>query len=209
MTSAIVVTGADTDVGKTVFAAALVAALGAAYWKPIQAGLASPTDSESVARLSAAAPPRILREAYRLVLPASPHFAAEQESIVIDPERLRLPAVEGTLVVEGAGGALVPITRTLLFADLMAEWQAPVVIVARTALGTINHSLLTIEALRARNVPLLGIAFVGDANADSERTICEIGRVKRLGRLPRLERLETDALAAAFAADFRTGDFAG
>jgi dethiobiotin synthetase len=103
---------------------------------------------------------------------------------------------------------LVPIVRETLFADLFATWGAPVVLVARTALGTINHSLLSIEALRARGVPILGIAFIGEAQEDSEATICRIGRVRRLGRLPRIDPLEPAALAAAFAANFDLADFA-
>lgn len=204
---AIVVTGTDTDVGKTVFAAALTAALGAQYWKPVQAGLDDGTDATRVTELGVPAQ-RIVPEAYRLATPCSPHRAAEIDGVVIDPACLDLPAVEGPLVVEGAGGALVPVTRTLLYADLFARWSRPVVIVARTGLGTINHSLLTIGALRARGVAILGIAFSGDAVEDSERTIADIGHVKRLGRLPRLGSLTPDALADAFAAHFDVSDFA-
>jgi dethiobiotin synthetase len=206
--NAIIITGTDTDVGKTIFAAALVSALGASYWKPIQCGLAPPTDRELVIQLGGLPPERALPEAYALAAACSPHFAAEQEGVTIDAERLRLPESEGTLVVEGAGGALVPVTRSLVFADVFASWGAPVVIVARTALGTINHSLLTIEALRARGVPILGLAFIGDANEDSERTIAEIGDVRRLGRLPMLELVEPEPLARAFAVNFRIEDFA-
>jgi len=206
--SAIVVTGTDTGIGKTVFAAALVQALGGYYWKPVQAGFDDGTDSLRVQALSGARGDRILPETYRLTLPRSPHYAAEQDGVDIDEARLALPSVAGPLVVEGAGGVLVPVTRRLLFADLFARWAAPVVLVARTALGTINHSLLSIEALRSRNVPILGIAFVGDSVEDSERTICEIGRVRRLGRLPPLDPLTPETLADAFAANFRLQDFA-
>ncbi|PTS83160.1 ATP-dependent dethiobiotin synthetase BioD, partial [Sphingomonas sp. HMWF008] len=94
-----------------------------------------------------------------------------------------------------------------LFADLFARWAAPVVLVARTALGTINHSLLSIEALRGRGVPILGIAFVGDAQDDSEATIAQIGGVKRLGRLPLIDPLDAATLAAAFATAFDLDDF--
>jgi len=200
----IVVTGTDTDAGKTVFAAGLAAALGAAYWKPVQAGLDDGTDAASVAALGVA---RVLPEAYRLTTPCSPHRAAEIDGVTIDPARLTPPAVDGPLVIEGAGGVLVPVTRALLFADLFARWGHPVVLVARTALGTINHSLLSIEALRARGVPILGIAFNGDANEDSEATIAAIGGVKRLGRLPRLETLDAQSLRAAFAEHFDLEDF--
>ncbi|MDH7975154.1 dethiobiotin synthase [Sphingomonas sp. AR_OL41] len=202
-----VVTGTDTDVGKTVFAAALAGALGAAYWKPVQAGLDPGSDAQRVAVLSGLPASHILPEAYRLTTPCSPHRAAALDGVTIDPARLALPQVAGPLVVEGAGGVLVPLTDDLLFADLFARWAAPVILVARTALGTINHSLLSIEALRHRAVPIHGIAFIGDAQPDSEATITRLGRVRSLGRLPLLDPLDADTLAAAFAAHFDLADF--
>jgi dethiobiotin synthetase len=203
----IIVTGTDTDIGKTVFAAALAGALGASYWKPVQAGVEPQGDAETVAALSGLPAARILPDAYRLATPCSPHLAAAIDGLTIDPTRLTLPAVDGPLVVEGAGGVLVPITPDLLFADLFVRWGCPVVLVARTGLGTINHSLLSIEALRSRGVPILGIAFIGDTQPDSEATIARLGGVKRLGRLPRLDPLDTTTLAAAFAAQFDLDDF--
>jgi len=205
----IIVTGTDTDIGKTVFAAALTGALGAHYWKPVQAGTdeLGRTDSDRVADLSGAPADRILAEVYRLSTPASPHLAAEIDGVTIDADRLALPEVAGPLVVEGAGGVLVPLRRDLLYADMFARWGLPVVIAARTALGTINHSLLSIEALRARNIPILGVAFVGDANPDSEGIIAEMGRVKRLGRLPMLPDLDVRSLATVFAENFDVRDF--
>jgi len=197
-----VVTGTDTGIGKTVFAAALAGATGVPYWKPVQAGLDDETDSEVVARLANVA---VVPEAYRLVTPASPHRAAAIDGVTIDPDRLTPPA--GDLIIEGAGGALVPLTRTLLYADMFARWQIPVIICARTALGTINHSLLTIEALRARGVPIHGLAFLGDAVEDSEAIIAEIASVRRLGRLPIIDPLTPQKLAAAFSANFDLADF--
>lgn len=204
--SAVIVTGTDTEIGKTVFAAALAGALGARYWKPIQAGTdeAGLGDAETVAGLSGG---EILPSAYRLKTPCSPHRAAEIDGVTIERARLALPQGNGPLVVEGAGGVLVPVTRELLFADLFAHWARPVVLVARTGLGTINHSLLSIEALRSRGVPILGVAFVGEAVEDSETTIAAIGGVKRLGRLPRLAPLNRVTLAEAFAAHFDVEDF--
>lgn len=205
----IVVTGTDTGVGKTVFSAALAGALASAhYWKPVQAGDDDGTDRERVARLSGLPENRLLPEAYRLATPCSPHRAAEIDGVTIDPARLVLPAVGGPLVVEGAGGVLVPVTRSLVFADVFARWAAPAVLVARTSLGTINHSLLSIEALRSRGVPILGVAFVGEGNADSEGIIADLGQVKRLGRLPHLAQLSATALAETFRAHFRLEDFA-
>lgn len=147
----------------------------------------------------------ILPEAYRLNTPASPHIAAEIDGVTIDVAALAPPP--GDLIVEGAGGALVPVTRTTLYADLFARWQIPVIICARTALGTINHSLMTIEVLRARGVPIHGLAFLGDAVEDSEAIISQLSGVRRLGRLPILDALTPDNLAAAFNANFNVADF--
>lgn len=206
MNRTFVVTGTDTDIGKTVFAAGLAAAIGAKYWKPVQAGLEDGSDSERVV-VSGVPETMILREAYRLTTPCSPHRAAEIDGVAIDPERLSLPQVGGSLVIEGAGGALVPVTRDMLYADLFARWGAPAIIVARTSLGTINHSLLTIEALRARKVPILGMAFIGEEHEDSEATICAFGKVPRLGRLPFLDPLDSQSLHAAFTAHFNLEAF--
>jgi dethiobiotin synthetase len=202
----IIVTGTDTGIGKTVFSAALASALGATYWKPIQSGLEDGADADSVQTLGVQ---RAWPEAYRLTQPLSPHRAAELDGVILDPDLLTPPEVKGGLVIEGAGGVLVPVTRQLLFADLFARWNLPTVLVAWTGLGTINHSLLSIEALRARGVPILGIAFVGDENEDNEATICEIGGVKRLGRLPILDPLDADTLRGAFHQYFRVEDFRG
>lgn len=207
MTSRFVITGTDTDVGKTVFAAALAGALDATYWKPVQAGLDGGSDADRVAHLSGLPAERILPEVYRLTTPCSPHLAAMIDGITIDPDRLTLPAVDGPLVIEGAGGALVPLTRSILYADMFERWCLPVIIVARTSLGTINHSLLTIEALRRRQIMIHGIAFVGDANEDSETIICEIGEVRRLGRLDPLDPLGLATLAQGFARGFDMIDF--
>jgi len=205
----LVVTGTDTGIGKTVLAAALTGALDAFYWKPVQSGPDefNGTDARRVAHLSGVAAERILPEGYRLTRPLSPHRAAELDGVAIDPDALAVPEVPGHLVIEGAGGALVPLTRRVVYADLFARWGLPVVVVARTGLGTINHNLLTLEALRARGVDVLGIAFVGDADEDNEATIAEMGQVRRLGRLPVLERLDRQSLSQAFAAHFRLADF--
>lgn len=202
--SVFVVSGTGTGIGKTVFAAALTQALGGVYWKPVQAGLDGETDSQTVARLSGR---QTLPEAYRLKLAASPHKAAAEEGVAIAPEKLVLPVTAAPLIVEGAGGLLVPLTETTLYADVFARWQAPLILCASTALGTINHTLLSLEAIRARSIALLGIAFIGEANDDSERIIQKLGRAKRLGRLARLSPLNRESLSRAFAAGFDPGDF--
>lgn len=207
MRSPIVVSGTDTGVGKTVFAAGLAGFLDGAYWKPVQAGLEEETDSETVLRLSGLPVDRILPEAWRLRTPASPHLAADIDGVAIDPDALAVPQIERTLVIEGAGGLMVPLTRCALLIDVFAGWRAPVVLCARTALGTINHTLLSIEALRRRDIPILGVALIGEAHEENRRIIAEMGGVRVLGRLPRLDPLTPAKLQSAFASAFRREDF--
>lgn len=208
MSCRIVVTGTDTGIGKTVFSAGLTGFLGASYWKPVQSGLEEETDAQLVARLGRLSADRIVPERYRLRTPASPHQSAAIDGVRIDPAELDVPATsDRPLVIEGAGGLMVPLNDDTLYIDIFARWRLPVVLCARTALGTINHSLLSVEALRARRIDILGVAFIGEGNPESERAICEFGQVRRLGRLPLLAPLEADALQAAFTASFRREDF--
>lgn len=195
-----VVSGTDTDIGKTVFCAGLCGFLNLPYWKPVQAGV--PGDRETVVELSGV---QTWPEAYRLRMPASPHQSAADENIQIDTNALTPP--DGPLVIEGAGGLMVPLTRETLFMDVFARWKLPLILCARTKLGTINHTLLSIEAVRARGIPLVGVAFIGDANPESESIIAEKGAVKRLGRLPLIEPLTRENLARTFRENFSAGDF--
>lgn len=207
MSRVFVIVGTDTNVGKTVFSAALADALGAHYWKPVQSGLEDETDSQTVARLGGLSPQRIVPEAWRLQLPASPHIAARAEGVEIDVARLAPPQGVRPLVIETAGGVMVPLTDSSITVDLLARWGLPTIVVSRTALGTINHSLLTLEALRSRRVPVHGLAFVGDEYAMAQRSIGRLGDVRILGRLPRLDPLNRESLRAAFAACFSVQDF--
>lgn len=191
----IIITGTGTDIGKTIFAAGLAAAINGTYFKPIQAGTDPTTDRDIVAELTGQDTPH---EVYKFSLPASPHLAAEHDGIELDPSNVTLPTSDRPLIVEGAGGLLVPITRNLLQIDLFASWQLPLILCARTSLGTINHTLLSIEAIRARNLPLAGIAFIGDEHPDNIRTISEFAKVPCLGRLPMLDPLNRETLAAAY-----------
>lgn len=193
----LVVTGTDTGVGKTVVAAGLAAALGATYWKPVQAGLSEATDTESVTAL-AGCPTH--PEAYRLRRPASPHLAAEDMGLTIRLDTLALPPVSGPLVIEGAGGVMVPLNREHTFLDLFARWKAPVVLVARTALGTINHTALSLAALRGAGCPVVGVVFNGAPQPQAEETIAQMCRVAHLGRVPPLAPLTRDTLATAIGA---------
>jgi dethiobiotin synthetase len=202
-----VIAGTDTGVGKTIFSAALADALGAVYWKPVQAGLEEETDSQTVLRLSGLAPERVAPEAWRLRTPASPHIAARIDGVVINVDALEPPACEDAMVIETAGGLMTPLTPSTLTIDVLARWGLPTILVARTTLGTINHSLLSIEALRRRNVPFFGLAFVGDENSEVEETIATMGAARRLGRLPYVASLTRENLQAAFGSAFRIADF--
>jgi dethiobiotin synthetase len=199
MADAIIVTGTDTGIGKTIFAAGLTQALGAHYWKPVQAGLAEETDSEVVARLSGQP---VLPEAFRLEMPASPHISAAAEGREIDAATMEIPQHKGPMVIEGAGGVMVPLSDNRLFLDLFARWQKPVVLCARTQLGTINHTLLSLQALRHAGCPVLGVAFIGDAEPEVEHSICHMGQTRRLGRLPLIDSLTAENLRTVFAASF-------
>jgi dethiobiotin synthetase len=206
----LIVAGTDTGVGKTVTAAMLTLALDAVYWKPIQSGTQEDTDGATLAALTGLAGERFRPERYVLSRPLSPHRAAELDGVEIRPEALDLPddvPAGGWLVIEGAGGLLVPINRSMLQIDLFQRWQAPIVLCARTGLGTINHSLLSIEALKRRGMALLGVVFIGEPNPDSERTIVEFGRTLRLGRLPPLKTLAPAELIDAFHRNFNREDF--
>ncbi len=202
-----VITGTDTGIGKTVFSAALAAALEGYYWKPVQSGLEEETDSQIVSRLGRLPPARILPEAYRLRTPASPHLAARLDDVAIAPETLTPAVTDAPLVIEGAGGLLVPLTETEVFADVFARWQIPVILCARTGLGTINHTLLSLEALRSRSIPVSGVAFIGEEQAESQRIIAAMGQVRVLGRLPRLDPLTPESLLRAFRDHFLISSF--
>ena len=202
-----VIAGTDTGVGKTIFSAALAQALDAYYWKSVQSGLDGETDSQTVARLSGLPPTRILPEAWRLRTPVSPHLSARIDGVEIDPDRLAPPECDRPLVIETAGGLMTPLTIRVPTIDLLARWRIPVILAARTSLGTINHSLLSIEALQRRNIPLLGVAFVGDANEDTQSTIGTMGGARVLGRLPFVTALTRETLCAAFDAGFRVAEF--
>lgn len=203
----LVITGTDTGIGKTVFSAALTDALGACYWKPIQSGLDEETDSETVLRLGRIPFQRILPEAWRLKTPVSPHLSAEIDAVTINPYALEPPDTPSSLIIEGAGGLLVPLTRHETFADVFTRWQIPVILCARTGLGTINHTLLSLEAMRQRRIPILGVALIGDAYPATQQIIEEMGEVRVLGRLPRLEVLTPDTLRQAFRDNFDTSLF--
>lgn len=178
------VTGTDTDVGKTVTSAALCAAFGHAYWKPVQSGTADGSDRATVAALAGVP---TFPEAYRLPRPASPHASAADVGVRLDVRALRLPDAP-RLVVEGAGGWMVPfdLDPPTFTADLVRALGLPVIVVARTGLGTLNHTLLTLRAIRADGGEPVGLVLVGDPHPENERDLPRLGGVPVLARLPRV-----------------------
>jgi dethiobiotin synthetase len=190
----LVVCGTDTDVGKTVVSAWLVQGLGASYWKPVQSGLDGGGDSGRVQELLKLPPERLFGESYRLSQPVSPHWAAEQDGLTIDAERLALPSCQGPLVVETAGGLMVPLGRDWLQIDQLQRWNLPVLLVGRSGLGTLNHCLLSIEALRARGIHVLGLVLNGPPHPDNPRTLTAFSGVPVLAQLPPLSPPSAAAL---------------
>lgn len=205
--SGFLITGTDTGIGKTVVSAMLVDALDATYYKPVQAGLDEETDTEFVRRIADLPPSRFIAEAYRLNTPASPHLAAAIDGIEIDTDQLALPETSNPLIVEGAGGVMVPLTAKLLYIEMFRRWRLPAIVCARTSLGTINHTLLTIESLRRWSVDVHGVIFVGDPHHENERIIPKMGDVRKLGRLPILESLDAESLRTAFQQNFNIDQF--
>jgi dethiobiotin synthetase len=192
-----------TDSGKTVVCALLAQALQADYWKPVQAG--EPTDAATMARLSPQT--NIWPETYRLAGPMSPHAAARMEGVEIRLAAFKLPQAD-KLIVEGAGGLLVPLTDDVLMADLIAYLGLPVVLVCDLYLGSINHSLLTLAELKRRGLPLAGLVFNGPANEESTRLIARVAGVPVLFHLPVLPTVNDEVvqtLAAKLAPAIRLG----
>ncbi len=186
----IFVTGNDTGVGKTVVSAILVQSLGADYWKPVQAGELERTDMDRVKSLVSRDDVRYYPEAYRLSQPMSPHAAAARDGVSIAIDQIRVPAVPGRLIIEGAGGVMVPLNHSELMIDLIARCNAGVVVVVKHYLGSINHTLLTLDALQRRNLDVLGIIFCGGSNSESEAVILAKSGARSLGSIPWMDPLD-------------------
>ena len=201
-TSRIFVSGIDTDAGKTLASAILVKGLNADYWKPVQAGTDPCTDTEFVRNVTGMPPHHFHSEGYRLALPASPHAAAAAEGVQISEAALRPPSTTQPLVIEGAGGLMVPLRDDFLFIDWLESQQIPTLLVVKTYLGCINHSLLTLEALRKRGVPLLGIVFNEGGRPESEAVILRYAEAPLLGRIPLLEEITSETLQTVFDTSF-------
>jgi dethiobiotin synthase len=191
------VTGTDTGVGKTVVAACLVRLFGARYWKPLQTGLAEDEgDTAAVMQLASLSPDRVWAPRFSLQAPLSPEAAGRREDVSIKLDDFVLPDGDGALVVEGAGGVLVPLGNGAVMADLMRRFELPVVLVARSTLGTINHSLLSIEALRVRDIALCGVVLVGPPSQENADAIAQYGHTPILAHIPWLNDMTASAVAS-------------
>lgn len=188
------VTGTDTDVGKTVVSAWLLAHLDACYWKPVQAGTEPETDTQTVRRLAELPEDRIVPEAYVLKEPMAPHEAARREGISIDMAKLVGPQDDRLLIVEGAGGLLVPLNEKDYVIDLIEDLNLPVVLVARSTLGTINHTLLSLEALRRRGLVVAGVVINGPESPHNRAAIERYGKTQVIVEIPKLDTVTRSAL---------------
>jgi len=197
------VTGTDTDVGKTVISAILCAGLRADYWKPVQAGRDPLTDSDRVREWAGLAPEQIHSETYCMEQAASPHAAAEAEGIRIDVNRITLPVKRGArLIVEGAGGLLVPLNWEKMVLDLLVQLDLPVLLVARSGLGTLNHTLMSLQILESRDIKPWGVVLNGPVHRSNEETIRHFGQVERLFRCLPVTALHPQELPKQFESTF-------
>ena len=188
------ITGIGTDVGKTVVSAILSEALHATYWKPVQAGDLNNSDSIKVNTLTSNV--AFHPEAFKLSEPISPHAAANSDGVSIHLSDLNLPEIDGNLIVEGAGGLMVPLNdQGLTFSDVIESWKLPTILVSRHYLGSINHSLLTAEVLRYKGILVEGIIFVGAENKATEEIILKATGLKNIARIPLTETLDKNFIA--------------
>jgi dethiobiotin synthase len=204
MSAELFIAGTDTNVGKTVLSALLCAALDGIYWKPIQTGASEGTDRQTVRRWAELAEEQTIPECYCFAPPVSPHLAASLAGTTIDLSTIECPSVTRAerLIIEGAGGVLVPLNRTELMLDLMRKLNAPVLIATRTTLGTINHTLLTVTAIRSAELNIKGVVMIGNKHQENERAIEHYGCVPVIGRIRPLGAIDREALLQVFESEF-------
>jgi dethiobiotin synthetase len=191
----IAILGIHTGIGKTIASAVITEALNADYWKPVQAGLEE-RDTALLEQLLTGGPQRVHEEALKLKLPMSPHAAAAAEGVTIDYTKFKWPETDKTLIVETAGGILSPMSSETTMADFVSHYQLPAILVVQNYLGSINHTLMSLEVLKSRNIKLLGIVINGEANESSESFIIKYSKVPVLTRIPLFAKLDNDAVAA-------------
>jgi len=197
MSGSYFITGIGTGIGKTIASAVLTEKLNADYWKPIQAGDLEQSDSLMVESLLSNSISKIHAEKYKLNHPLSPHLAAKLDGLTIDLNAFELPETENNLIVEGAGGLMVPLNDEYLILDLIKRINLHVILISKHYLGSINHTLLTINTLKQHQIPIKGIIFNGEPNEESEKYILNYGKVANLGRVPTFAELNKDAIIEA------------
>lgn len=191
------ITGIGTGIGKTITSAVLTEKLNADYWKPIQSGDLAQSDSLAIENLISNPKTKIHPETYRLNHPLSPHLSARMDGVAIKLDQFHLPETENSLIVEGAGGLMVPLNDQELILDLIKQLQIPVIVVSQNYLGSINHTLLTINTLKQHNIAIKGIIFNGETNMESETYILKYTQVPSLGNVPLLGSLDKNSIIAA------------
>jgi dethiobiotin synthase len=198
------VTGTDTDVGKTVLSSLLCAALPAVYWKPIQTGAREGTDRQTIARLLGDGAGAVAPETYLFDDPVSPHLAAQSSGMEICIGKIAVPRLDSALplVVEGAGGVMVPINRSQFMTDLMLHLALPVVLAARSTLGTINHTLLSLQCLESAGIQTRGVVLIGPENPENRAAIEHYGRTRVIGHIPMLPEINKQSLLDVYARTF-------
>jgi len=189
-----IICGTDTDIGKTLISSFFVKGLNSFYWKPIQSGIESQTDSQTVEKLALVSKEKIIKEAYVFTKPLSPHWAAEIDQKAINLDKLRLPKVQGSLIVETAGGLMVPLTRNFLQIDQIKQWDLPVILVCKSSLGTLNHTLLSIEALKRRKIEILGLVINGEKHLDNPKTLVEFSGIPLITEFPYIKKIDSNNL---------------
>ena len=189
-----IICGTDTDIGKTVISSFFVKGLNSFYWKPIQSGIESQTDSQTVEKLAQVSKEKIIKEAYVFTKPLSPHWAAEIDQKIINFNKLRLPKVQDSLIVETAGGLMVPITRNFLQIDQIKQWNLPVILVCKSSLGTLNHTLLSIEALKRRDIEIFGLVVNGEKHLDNPKTLVDFSGIPLIAEFPYIPKVDSNNL---------------
>jgi dethiobiotin synthetase len=189
------VTGIGTGIGKTIVSAILTESLKADYWKPIQSGDLDNSDTLKVKSLISNPISKFYPESYRLTQPYSPHKSADLDGITIDPAKIIMPDTDNQLIIEGAGGLMVPLNNSFLMIDLITQLQVGVVLVVKHYLGSINHTLLSLEALRSRKIPLQAIIFNGDSDEYSEEVISASAKCKTIS-IATIDTLNKATIAA-------------
>lgn len=190
------ITGTDTNIGKSVAAAWAMLHLDTDYWKPVQSGTKPPTDTQWVQQITQLSHHRFHEETYRLRQPLSPHEAAKRDGIKIEMSVFQIPESEKSMIIEGAGGVMVPLNRNNFVIDLIEQLETPVILVARSGLGTINHTLLSLAALRARNIDIKGVIMNGVITPHNRDAIEEYGEVPIIAEIDQLPEITTEALLA-------------